>query len=96
MIGIVTPRSHCFAKRALGVRAEMIALCVSAHQEGEPYVFEQRQESGPPKRRAFRARRQIGAVHRARIAKAHRRDGDLGAIVKTGAIHIEPLAQAIT
>lgn len=95
MIGIVTPRPHSFAKRALGARAKMIALRISANQEGEPHVFQQRQKPGPPKRRAFGTRRQIGAIDSAGIAKAHRRHRDLGAIIEGRAIHVEPLAQAI-
>ena len=49
-----------FRKRALGARTKMIALRISANQEGEPHVFQQRQKPEPPKRRAFGTRRQIG------------------------------------
>ena len=92
----VAPAGNGFNHGFAGLRAQAPALRVRAHEQRQSHIREERQQAWPPKRRTFRARRQIGAVHGSRKAKAHRRDSDIALIVKSVAVQPHPLAQAVS
>lgn len=73
----------------------MIALSILAYQERQPHLPQQRQQFGPPKRRTFRPRWQIGVAHCAGITKTHGGDRDMLAAIEGVPVHAQPIAQPI-
>lgn len=93
---VTAPVGDSFVKAGPRPFAEMIALRVAPDEKGQLHFPEQRQQARAPQRRAFPPRRQIRALHRTGIAKAHRGDGDAGLVVKHVRPNAHPIAQPIT
>lgn len=73
----------------------MIALRIRSDQQGQTHMLEQRQQTRPPQRRAFAARREVGASHCSWKTEPHRRDGDAAPVVERVPVHLQPIAQTI-
>src|ERR1700737_2300749 len=79
---IVCKTRDCIGQCQLWALPQVVGLSMTADQQGQSNIRHCLKQARMPKRRAFRARRQIAVSSFARIAKSSWNDGDAPHIVK--------------
>lgn len=92
---IFLPVLHGFRKRILLLVAQMPGLRILANDQGQLNIRQKAQKPLAPMFGAFRPWWQITGLAGSRIAKAHGKEGNSGAVIKHAAVNAHPAAQTL-